>query len=677
MRKTVSLTAILLVSFCKLDSQSGGNSVSVFQNLGILLTRSSRLTVSGTAVKGIIKNGKVTVSRVSKDGSCDANILAASETDQEGIYSLTYFKTGGMVCVTISGQPNSRTKIYDEKSKSEIAVTSSSDFKLVSIISESRLTQAAKKNAVASPFSNMLVKRFQQLIKESPSADAASLYKKASKEVVIRFGLNTGLSSVKSAMTGDARLISDNDYPELDDLAIDLTKPGDPGTTKFIALMAGFSQLANQYKAGTQLSSNDLSSVINAFAVDFEDGAFDGKGIQSSSISIGSGTNQAAFTGTPLTGLLLPAVVTFIKEGGSLSAGTSTSEAPPSVTAAQVSAQIQFVDNTPINSSVPIALPFPLTDSGQTTCYNDTTSITCGASHQGQDADYVNIPNAISFTGPTAHSTFTGDYTTKDNVTGLVWKSCPEGKSGPTCAAGTLSYVTKTNAVNACAALNTVNSGAGYAGKTDWRLPSVLELFTLFNYGIAGAVKMDSAKFPGTLPDLWSSTIFNGSNTWQIVNDGTAYSNLNSSTYGVRCVSGTGVTAQSFTDKGDGSIKDNNTGLIWQKCAMGLNNDSGCTGSMSSGGESVGLSYCEGLTLAGRSDWRLPNVKELQSIIDYSTAPTINAVYFPNTGSTQFITSTAFNDAPTNNNYISFTDGTVNNDSGKTAGWRTRCVTGP
>ncbi|MCP4754497.1 MAG: DUF1566 domain-containing protein, partial [Proteobacteria bacterium] len=37
------------------------------------------------------------------------------------------------------------------------------------------------------------------------------------------------------------------------------------------------------------------------------------------------------------------------------------------------------------------------------------------------------------------------------------------------------------------------------------------------------------------------------------------------------------------------------------------------------------------LTLSGKSDWRLPNIKELQSIVDYSKLkPAIDVTYFPN-----------------------------------------------
>jgi hypothetical protein len=73
---------------------------------------------------------------------------------------------------------------------------------------------------------------------------------------------------------------------------------------------------------------------------------------------------------------------------------------------------------------------------------------------------------ARSYSGPTAHAVFTTDYTTTDNVTGLVWKTCNEGKTGAACAGVATTY-TWYDSINACSGLNAANAGSGYAGRTD------------------------------------------------------------------------------------------------------------------------------------------------------------------------------------------------------------------
>lgn len=65
-----------------------------------------------------------------------------------------------------------------------------------------------------------------------------------------------------------------------------------------------------------------------------------------------------------------------------------------------------------------------------------------------------------------------------------------------------------------------------------------------------------------------------------------------------------------FHNNGNGTVSDSITGLMWQQGDE--QNDSG----RRSWDEA--LDYCEGLNLAGYSDWRLPNVRELESIVDWS-----------------------------------------------------------
>lgn len=78
----------------------------------------------------------------------------------------------------------------------------------------------------------------------------------------------------------------------------------------------------------------------------------------------------------------------------------------------------------------------------------------------------------------------------------------------------------------------------------------------------------------------------------------------------VRCVRGSAYGKNDFVDNGDGTITDHASGLMWTK------SDSGKTMNWEEA-----LFYAEDLEKAGYDDWRFPNVKDLQSIVDYSRAP--------------------------------------------------------
>lgn len=95
------------------------------------------------------------------------------------------------------------------------------------------------------------------------------------------------------------------------------------------------------------------------------------------------------------------------------------------------------------------------------------------------------------------------------------------------------------------------------------------------------------------------------------------------------------ANAGSYTDgtgTAAGTVTDNTTGLIWQKCSAGQSGASCATGTAGTYTWENAISYCEGLSLGDATDWRLPNVKELKSIADMTTLnPAINATYFPAT----------------------------------------------
>ena len=87
-----------------------------------------------------------------------------------------------------------------------------------------------------------------------------------------------------------------------------------------------------------------------------------------------------------------------------------------------------------------------------------------------------------------------------------------------------------------------------------------------------------------------------------------------------------------FTDHLDGTVTDNLTGLMWLKNA----NNAGATKTWADA-----LTYCNGLSDSGYSDWRLPNVKELFSLIDFAFA---SPALSNNAGTAQWTSGNAFTD---------------------------------
>ena len=96
-----------------------------------------------------------------------------------------------------------------------------------------------------------------------------------------------------------------------------------------------------------------------------------------------------------------------------------------------------------------------------------------------------------------------------------------------------------------------------------------------------------------------------------------------------------------YTLHGDGTVTDTATGLVWQRCSLGQSwNGSTCTGNASLYTWQGALQQGEGNSFAGYSDWRLPNRKELRSIVTYDRySPAINTTVFPNTPSTGYWSS--------------------------------------
>lgn len=119
-----------------------------------------------------------------------------------------------------------------------------------------------------------------------------------------------------------------------------------------------------------------------------------------------------------------------------------------------------------------------------------------------------------------------------------------------------------------------------------------------------------------------------------------------------------------FTVVGAGMIKDNSTGLVWARCAYGQTwNDStsACDGQSSEVAWQTALLYANDATLGGFTDWRIPNTKELATIVEKMCVdPSVNSDMFSNTPSGNFWTSTTVFDDIGSAWAITFTTGRNN-----------------
>ena len=150
------------------------------------------------------------------------------------------------------------------------------------------------------------------------------------------------------------------------------------------------------------------------------------------------------------------------------------------------------------------------------------------------------------------------------------------------------------------------------------------------------------------------------------------------------------INPMSYTDNGNGTVTDNNTGLMWQKCSVGQNNDASCSGTAAaynwyraSGtydatNNPSSQNICGSLSLGGFNGWRLPTIEELGDIVDYSRplpGPTIVGAFFPNTVASNYWSSTADAYYPGHAWHVYFDGGYVD-ISGKGGSLYVRCVRG-
>jgi Protein of unknown function (DUF1566) len=114
-----------------------------------------------------------------------------------------------------------------------------------------------------------------------------------------------------------------------------------------------------------------------------------------------------------------------------------------------------------------------------------------------------------------------------------------------------------------------------------------------------------------------------------------------------------------FTDNGDGTTTHARTGLVWKRCAQGQTWDGStnfCNGTAATYTWAAALTAAKNENYAGHTDWRLPNKKELESIVEYcGTVPAINQTIFPATPQAAFWSgSSAFSVDPTYAWFVTF-----------------------
>ncbi|MDH5232902.1 MAG: DUF1566 domain-containing protein [Gammaproteobacteria bacterium] len=100
-----------------------------------------------------------------------------------------------------------------------------------------------------------------------------------------------------------------------------------------------------------------------------------------------------------------------------------------------------------------------------------------------------------------------------------------------------------------------------------------------------------------------------------------------------------------FLVNDDATVTDLNTGLIWMQCVQGLSGADCASGTAQNLTWDLALQVPQSLNAAGgfggSSSWRLPNYKELTSLLEIACiTPAINANVFPNTPSNNFWSST-------------------------------------
>lgn len=252
----------------------------------------------------------------------------------------------------------------------------------------------------------------------------------------------------------------------------------------------------------------------------------------------------------------------------------------------------------------------------------------CAAAPRGDHANW-HMPNDVGsgLPSPASYTLDPGNEIVTDNVTGLVWQRA------------TSPSMMWDQAVSYC-------RGLELAGACDWRLPERVELVSLVDY---------STSFPAIDP-IFTATP--NESYWAVTDEPSTSTKWNMdfgtgrASYGpadmmlrVRCVRGGPEAPSTRYQATVDTVDELPTELTWQR-------------SIAPGFYTFGAAqtYCSSLALAG-TGWRMPSIRELQSLVDSSrNSPAIDPVFMGTTNNAYW-SQTPQNASPTEGWVVGFTVG--------------------
>ncbi len=283
------------------------------------------------------------------------------------------------------------------------------------------------------------------------------------------------------------------------------------------------------------------------------------------------------------------------------------------------------------NDNLPDITGYPVVSTNQTIFYGSSVEISEPSGDEafyGQDATYSR--NELNYVD-------NGDGTVTDMVTGLMWSQSIDMDGD-----GHIDTDDKMTYDEAVAGAETFE----LAGYTDWRLPTIKELYSLIIFSGQDPSGYEGTSTSGLVPFIDTDYFdfdYGDTDAGERIIDAqyaslTKYVDVtmidDETMFGVNFADGrikgyglelmgndkkffvayvrgnTDYGINDFTANGNGTITDNATGLMW----MRSDNGEGLTWEEA-------LAYAENLDFAGHTDWRLPDIKELQSIVDYTRSP--------------------------------------------------------